>query len=688
MRTTMKCPFLPRPLSAVSAGWLLLTATAPGQTPYDFGNPTAEEQLYMEFINRARANPPAEGARLAATTDPNVLSAISQYGVNLALMQSEFNAIPVAPPLASHASLLAAARSHSAWMLANDVQDHYESTPYNTPWGRITAAGYTYSTMGENIFAHAASVWHGHAGFQIDWGYGTGGMQSPRGHRDSIHNPAFREVGIGVVLGSNENVGPQLVTQDFGSRFSSPNLGTGVAYYDLNGNHFYDLGEGIGGLTVTVSGVTAYCLTAVGGGWVVPCPTTAANRTVTFSGLNVNQNVPIVFPANANAKADLKLAYSPPAITSPAIAVAGSPHNLSFAAVGGATGYTWSRSTAAAAPAENCESTAGITTSTSGGYAVLNTAVKQQGTASFHLANPGTSQSFQLNSLFHAGSSPSLYFQSLVRYSTSDERFKVQVKQEGTAIWQDVYSQTGYNGSGEAAFSLRWASLGAMAGSSFRVRFILDYSSGSLYGLTDNDFGWFIDAISFSGVSVLGGTVTESLAGTSGSFTPAAGSYLMGVAPVISGHDFPAAYQTLTVIQPAPFASWAAGYAAAYSLPAGTLADPAGDYDKDGRIHLIEYAFGTSPVLASEPTPRLPVAELTATHLVLRYQRDSSLTDLTLTPQASATLGAWKAPGEAGAPAGFTDTLVATAGNLQTREAKVPRSSGAKIFMRVNVSMP
>ena len=65
-------------------GWGGLVATqaipCPGLTFYDFGNPTAEEQLYLELINRARANPPAEGARLAATTDPDVLSAYSISG--------------------------------------------------------------------------------------------------------------------------------------------------------------------------------------------------------------------------------------------------------------------------------------------------------------------------------------------------------------------------------------------------------------------------------------------------------------------------------------------------------------------------------------------------------------------------------------------------------------------------------
>src|SRR5688500_13230880 len=59
--------------------------SAPAGGLYSIGNPTNEEQYYLELINRARANPPAEGIRLAFTTDQNVLSAYGSFGVNLVL---------------------------------------------------------------------------------------------------------------------------------------------------------------------------------------------------------------------------------------------------------------------------------------------------------------------------------------------------------------------------------------------------------------------------------------------------------------------------------------------------------------------------------------------------------------------------------------------------------------------------
>ncbi len=663
---------------------------AGAQTLYAFGNPTAEEQLYIELINRARAFPAAEGARHAASTDPAVLQAYDYFNVNLAMMQSEFNAIAAVPPVAPNAKLATAARGHSLWMLNNKTQSHDESNPYNTTSQRITAAGYVWSTVGENIFAHSNDPAFGHAGFEVDWGPGTGGMQSPRGHRDSIHSAAFREIGVGVLLGSNGPVGPEIVTQNFGTQQTAGSFGTGVAYYDLNSNDFYDLGEGIAGLTVNVNGTTDYCQTAIGGGWAVPIPTASATRATTFSGLGINQTRSLVVPTSQNAKIDLKLTYAPPAITSEATAIPGNSHTFAFTAVGGATGYKWNRWTAAAATPENCENLSNVTTATAD-YAVVNTAVKQQGAASFHLVNPvpPTDQSLELNTKFFGQDTPNVTFQSMLKITIPSEQFKVQVKLEGSSTWQDMDVQQG--GTTQSGFSPRTVQLSAMAGKIFRLRFLLDYNSDGYYGQTGNDFGWFIDAISFSGVTALGNNVSQTLTGTSGSFTPTAGNYLMAVAPIISGIEFPVASQSFTVSAPAipTFATWASDIETANSLAAGTIANnPNADPDGDGRANLVEYAFGTSPTSANEAATRLPALQPSASDIVIRYIRDTDLADVVLVPVASSDMGVWKAPGESGAPAGFTDTLVSTAGNLQTREAKLSRSSGAKWFLRVRVTKP
>jgi uncharacterized protein YkwD len=672
------------------AASLALLAPVTAQTLYDFGNPTAEEQLYLELINRARANPTAEGVRLAATTDPDILAAYSYYSVDLRLMQREFEKIAAAPPLAPNANLTSAARGHTVWMFNTATQAHNETNPSNTPYSRITASGYNYTVAGENIYAYSKSVDYGHAGFEVDWGTGTGGMQTGRGHRVNIHSPNYREIGVGVVLGTNGSVGPQLVTQDFGTRFGSPALGTGVAYYDLNANNFYDIGEGIAGLTVNVSGASYYCTSAAGGGWTVPVPAVAANRTVTFSGLGMNQSIGLAVSGDVNAKADLKLAYSPPVITSTADVSAGVAHTLQFTQVGGAASYKCSLTGAVPAPAENCETETGITKSITGGYQVLQTAVKKEGTSAFHLMNyTPSSQWIELKTLFSGGTAPSLSFQSRVGAATTSERFKVQVREEGGSAWQTVYEQAGTNGWGESSFSLRSASLSAMSGKQFRVRFLLDYTTGSYFPNTTSEFGWYVDAINFTDVSKLDAISSAIVATPSWTFTPSAGSYKVTVIPVISGKDFPGVSQNIVAVavtqSPPSFSTWAAALESNNGLPAGTLSNANGDHDKDGRCNLIEYAFGGSPVGGNDPPERLPVTSATATQFILRYQVDTSLGDLIVTPQTCPTMSSWKKPGDAGAPVGFTDQLISTNGNIQTREASIPLSSG-KCFLRLGVT--
>lgn len=261
---------------------------------YSIGDPTNEEQYYLELINRARANPTAEALRLSTTTDPDVVGAYSYFGVNLVLMQAQFTLIPPTPPLSMNATLLTAARAHSLNMLQNNYQGH------TGPDGSITTrlSGYTAGangwSIGENVFAYCKSVWYGHAAFEVDWGGTalTGGMQSPPGHRQNIHNPAFREIGVGSVIGSNGGsggVGPQLVTQDFGTVGGLLPFVTGVVYRDLNGNGFYDPGEGIGGVTVTIANVSSYAITGASGGYSVPVPGNG-NYTVFFSGGSVPVN--------------------------------------------------------------------------------------------------------------------------------------------------------------------------------------------------------------------------------------------------------------------------------------------------------------------------------------------------------------------------------------------------------------
>ena len=243
-------------------------APAAGGT-YSHGDPTALEQFMLEMINRARANPPAEGVRLQTTADPDVVAAYRFFQVDVAKMAAEFATYPARPPLAFNASLIAAARGHSDDMARNDFQGHTGSNGSSLV-NRVEAAGFTgWNALAENVYAFAQSVFHGHAGFNADWGVPS------LGHRMNIMNfaaggPVYTEVGIGILseTATSTQVGPLVVTQDYGRR-SGQLFVVGVVYADANRDGSYGVGEGLAGVTVTTSEGNA-AVTSTSGGYAIP----------------------------------------------------------------------------------------------------------------------------------------------------------------------------------------------------------------------------------------------------------------------------------------------------------------------------------------------------------------------------------------------------------------------------------
>ncbi|HVR86644.1 MAG TPA: CAP domain-containing protein [Planctomycetota bacterium] len=234
-----------RRLAAFLVTLALPLAAQDSKGPYEPPDrePTPEETLIVELMNRFRANPSAEADLIAPPGKTG-------GGVDWKMFRDEMKALKPMPPIVFNLDLLDAARKHSYYMIHNGLT--HDETPGKVgfygagPADRIKLSGFKGGGWAENAFAGSGGPLDSHTGFLVDAGAGPGGMQPERGHRKNmIAN--FREVGPGGV----SNGRGLSVTHDFGSR--EVRMAGGVVYIDSNGNNFYDVGEGVGQVTISSS---------------------------------------------------------------------------------------------------------------------------------------------------------------------------------------------------------------------------------------------------------------------------------------------------------------------------------------------------------------------------------------------------------------------------------------------------
>lgn len=97
-------------------------------------------------------------------------------------------------PLTENYKLTTAAQKHADWMAKNQRMSH-TGEGRSKPGSRIKAAGYSWSTYGENVAygqstpAEVMRVW----------------LNSP-GHRRNIKSTAYNEIGIGRAVSSNDRI--------------------------------------------------------------------------------------------------------------------------------------------------------------------------------------------------------------------------------------------------------------------------------------------------------------------------------------------------------------------------------------------------------------------------------------------------------------------------------------------------
>jgi hypothetical protein len=298
-------------MSLLTAALLSLTVQQ-----WDAGDPSPDEQLVLEIINRARANPTAEGTRLQTFSPIGLPAGDIKEGLD------NPGSVGPRPPLAMNKNLLATARAHSLDMYQRNYFAHDTKSPPTQTWAqRINAGGYI-GSIGENIAASSS----GTAAFledflMVDWYFNNGvptGVDH-RGHRanlldvDHAGSP-YREIGIGYHQGASlvGKTYKDFVTQDFGRNANGPFV-LGVVYNDANGNGFYDLGEGMKGVTVSVpSAPGVFAVTTLSGGFAFPANTSSGAFTVEFTGGPFGAAPPVsklVTPgfSGENVKVDCKL---------------------------------------------------------------------------------------------------------------------------------------------------------------------------------------------------------------------------------------------------------------------------------------------------------------------------------------------------------------------------------------------
>lgn len=505
--------------------------TISGWREYVMGDPSSEEQMYLEYINRARALPWEEGYLLATSTDPEIQFTYQFFGTDLQRVVDEIAQYPPQPPLAFESRLIEIARSHSEYMLRNAVQEHEERDPatgavINTTSSRLLGTGYPLSAGGESVYAYAKSPLEGHASFEVDWGFGDGGVQRPPGHRNSNHDGAFRELGVGVVRGTRSRVipavthiegtnvvitpavtntvGPSLVTLDFGSRADLQPMVTGVVYYDFNTNGFYDVDEGVPG--VRVEGPTSgwFAQTRSSGGYAIP----GVEGTQTIRFLSGDRELgarSVTVIVGKNVKQDWVLPYGGTRVLGPTSASSVGLNVFRVEPVLGASGYQWASMRWEAFSGVEGAEEGGLRFQFSGldGWDPVKLGAPASGTRSFQLVHTnGLDQILEFKPIVRPSAGSEIRFKSFLGYTTTNQIASVEVSTNGiqwTALSQE--RGRGISVTPTGSYLARSVSLAAWVGVDLRVRFrffVEPVEGARFYSQTQPSFGWSLDDIQFT----------------------------------------------------------------------------------------------------------------------------------------------------------------------------------------------
>ena len=194
----------------------------------DWGGLSAEEQLIVELVNRARLDPRGEEDRLNEPIDS---------GANTSPQEA----------LAVVSTLSEAARAHSQDMDDRNFFDH-QNPDGQSPGDRALEEGHPNSYVGENI-AVIGSSWTNfdEQARAEDLHFG---LWESNGHQVNMLRSQWSEIGVGYDYGTWSGYeGSTFVTEKFSD--TGQTYLTGVVIEDADNDDFYDMGEGQGGVRIT-----------------------------------------------------------------------------------------------------------------------------------------------------------------------------------------------------------------------------------------------------------------------------------------------------------------------------------------------------------------------------------------------------------------------------------------------------
>lgn len=255
---------------------------------------TAAEQYMLELVNRMRLDPRGEVDRLSNDLGFSISGTLSAGGGGSSALPSYS-----LDPLAGNFQLGRAADKHVDWMLELDRFSHTGIDGSNAG-NRMENEGYDSNKWAENIaFFSLSNYASSNTRNNVEVLHLN--LFESDGHRANLLDPSMREVGIGFESGDFHGMDANFAVQNFGLAGGDRFL-TGVAYNDKDGDDFYSIGEGKGGVSFSFGSDTKESERA--GGYSLSMGRDGHNPNVTIVSGHTKMHVRIDDKAG-NVKLDL-----------------------------------------------------------------------------------------------------------------------------------------------------------------------------------------------------------------------------------------------------------------------------------------------------------------------------------------------------------------------------------------------